>query len=168
MKLKGQRVEEKALKVCVFERPSGNLVFKLSAVLNTSDFEKIYPIPRPPEIIVKGAKVLNPQDKRYVEAVAQRNASYTDWIILNTLAATEDLEWETVNMGDPNTWRNWRSELVSAGFSDGEIMYLVNTAVEVNGLDEARLEAARKSFLLGQAMEMSSKSDSQNTEAPTT
>lgn len=155
MKLKGRKLEERSVQHLVFERPSGQIVFTLSAVMNTSDFDKIYPEPRPPEIIVKGVKTLNTRNKDYLAALTHRNTAYMDWLVINSMAATEDLEWETLKEGDANTWHLWRKELTDAGFNDGEIMYIIKKAVEVNGLNEERLEEARRTFLLQQAGETS-------------
>lgn len=152
MKLRGTKLEEKATCPVVFERPSGAIVFTLSAVLNTSDFDKIYPEPKPPKAIKKGIEFLNIKDPRYVAACEQRAIASTGWLVLETLKATPDLEWEKVKADDPNTWHLWKDELQEAGFSNGEIAYLVNKISEVNGLDEKRLDAARESFLSGQQL----------------
>ncbi len=150
MKLRGTKLEERAVIPVVFERPSGSIVFTLSAVLNTSDFDKIYPEPKPPKAIKKGIEFLNVKDPRYVAACEQRAIASTAWLVMETLKATPELEWEKVKIDDPNTWHLWKDELIESGFSAGEISYLIGKISEVNGLDEKRLDAARESFLSGQ------------------
>jgi hypothetical protein len=161
MKLRGRKLEERSAQELVFERPSGPIVFTLSAVMNTSDFDKIYPEPKPPMIIIKGgSKVANDRDKTYLASLSARNIGYMDWLVINTMAGTPELEWEQVKEGDPNTWNLWRKELSEAGMTDGEIAYIIKKTVEVNGLSEERLEEARKSFLQQRQREMSLASES--------
>lgn len=168
MKLKGRR-PGKAEAFVVFERPTGNVVFKLSAVLNRSDFNKIYPPPVPPKRRMRGeAETFNTNDPRYIEALAVRNKAETCWLIMETLKDTEELEWEKVKADEPGTWHLWQEELAESGLSDGEINHLCNEIAAVNSLSEARLEKARQSFLLGQAEETLSNLLSQNSEPPTT
>lgn len=151
MKLRGKTLDQKATKTIVFERPGEPVVFEAAAVLNTSDFDKICPPPTPPTIIKGDQRILNVEDARYKAALAERNVQYTSWLILQTLSATPELEWDKVKLDDPTTWHLWKDELTEAGLSDGEIAYILRTMMEVNALSEHRLDEARKSFLAGRA-----------------
>ncbi len=168
MKLRGQRPGV-ATSPIVFERPTGPIVFLVSAVMNTSDFDKIYPEPTPPTRIIKGGiRVKNTDSPVYKDALALRNRAYTAWLVIQSLSSTEGLEWELVKMDDPNTWTSWQDDMKQGGLSDGECIYILKKVIEVNALDEVRLDEARNSFLLGRAEEASNESSSPATEQTNT
>lgn len=156
MKLRGKKLEERASTLVVFERPSGPIVFELTAVLNTSDFDKIYPPPTPKvQIRTGGIKTYNTDDPVYKEALAERAKAYTAWLVMETLnVEANQLEWEKVDKGNPQTWKLWMDEMKESGLSDGEVIHLSRKVAEVNALNEDALEVARQSFLLGQAEAM--------------
>ena len=60
-----------------------------------------------------------------------------------------NVEWDTVNLADPSTWKNWSTDLRSGGLSDIECQRVMNLVLEANCLDEAKLEGPARLFLLG-------------------
>lgn len=127
---------------------SGNLVFTASAVLDDTNFEKLCPRPRPPLVTRPGGiSSLNTEDEDYKKAMNVWGANKVNWIILESLKATETLQWETVDLSDYTTWVNYRKELQDSGFSVGEVKIILAAVWEANALDEQKLDAARESFL---------------------
>jgi hypothetical protein len=153
MKLNGVRLECPNIAVLVLPRPDGDIVFKAQAVLDFDEFEKICPPPTPPVRVVKGRREVMASDPEYIKQLNAHNEKRMAWIILKSLEATEGLEWETVNMNDPETYTNYVQELKDAKFSVVEINKIVMLALQANALDEAKLEAARQAFLAGQGKE---------------
>lgn len=67
---------------------------------------------------------------------------------MKSLEATPDLEWENVDVEDPNTWNNFRQEMTDSGFSAIEINRVIAECLNVNALNEEKIEEARQRFLL--------------------
>jgi hypothetical protein len=154
MKLRGKSLDQRREMTVVLTREGNeDIVLKMAAVLNTSDFDKVYQEPSPPTKILKGgAKTLDFDNETYKSAIRERNKSYIGWLIFHSLSVTEGLEWDIVKMDDPNTWNQWQDELEAAKFSAGEIKHILAKVIEVNGMSEERLEEARQAFLLRQQM----------------
>ena len=63
--------------------PKRNIVFKVRAVLNADDFDKLCPEPLPPEVIEPGGgrrKLVN--DPKYLEKVSERNQKMITFLFL--------------------------------------------------------------------------------------
>ena len=58
-----------------------------------------------------------------------------------------DVEWERVDLNDPETWHNWRREMEDAGFSDNECTMMVYACVNVHNPGQETVDAARENFL---------------------
>jgi hypothetical protein len=150
MRLAGKKIEGANVEYIVLPRGDGEpLVLKAQAILDYSPFEKLCPIPRPPSVIKPGGvRSYNVEDPRYIQALSEHGARRSAWIVLTSLRlGTPDLEWETVDYGDPNTWQGYIDELRAAGFSEVEIIRVVKGAMAANALDDNKLEEARKAFL---------------------
>lgn len=148
MKLKGKKINTVNFEYVVIPRPDGNIVFKASAVLNNDEFERICKEPEPPKITRPGqSPVPDFEDEDYKKALAEHSQRFNDWTILKSLSATESLEWESVKMDDPETWKNFKKELSDSGFSMVEVGKIIKAVWVANSLDERKLEEARKSFL---------------------
>lgn len=122
------------------------------AVLDFDDFDNIDPAPDPPEVIRPGnVRSLDVEDKKYLKAMDDWGTRRTNWMILKSLEATDGLEWETINMSDPNTWDNFRKELKECGFTLGEVGRLILAVTEVCGLNQDKIDEATARFLAEQA-----------------
>lgn len=151
MKLEGHTFNQPNIEYCVLPRSDGpNIVFKCGPVFSYDEFERLCPLPEPPTQIRKGGvKVPDLQDESYLQQVSDHGDNRIHYIILISLAYTEDLEWETVDMGKPTTWKNYVEELKKAFFNEQEIGRIRNTCFAANSLNESRVEEARANFLLG-------------------
>lgn len=147
--------------IIVFPRPTQDIAFRATAMLDRRAFDKLVKEPKIKKMRTsKGDLVPNPEDEGYKISVQQYNKRYMQYMFLTCLTAipadgSEDLpvEWETVELEKPETWGNWEKELEEAGFSEMERQRLYNLVMRVNSLDENRMDEARKSFLLRQQEE---------------
>lgn len=154
MKINGKKIAGPNIEIVVLPRGDGeNLVFKAQAVLNSDDFDKICPRPEPPVRVGKGGiKVQNIEDLGFKAELLQYGEMRMAWIILQSLKATEGLEWETVDLSDPSTWKNYNSELKDSGLAEMEISRIINCVFDANSLNEEKVKAARDSFLASVAV----------------
>lgn len=149
MKINGHRIEGPNRDYVVIPRGTGDIVFTLEAVLDMEPFEKMCPVPKPPLRKMKGGvDVPNLEDVGYKQQITKYAQTRLSWIVLTSLRATEGLEWESVDLGDQTTWVNFREEMRTASFTEIEIDRVVAGAIEVNGLSEAKIDAARERFLI--------------------
>lgn len=153
MKLNG--VEIKGINIVNIVIPRGNddqIVFQAKAVLGYDDFDKLCPMPKAPKRMLPGRVMQdNVEDPKYKEAQQTYAEQRMAWMVLESLSATEGLEWETVKKDDPATWLNWNKELKASGFSEVECSRILSGVFEANALDENKIEAARQRFLALQA-----------------
>lgn len=149
MKLQGKVLDGPQERVVVFPRQNGDkLVFKFKAVLNSDEFDKICPVPEPPEMILPGGgKKLALDDKTYLKKLEEWSQNKTHYMFLESISATDDLEWETVDLGNPETWKNYQKELEDAGFTESERLVMLRAYSEVQGLDQSKIDEATRSFL---------------------
>ncbi len=149
MKIAGRKIDGPNEVILVLPRGNAeDIVFTAVAVVDFDEFETTCPLPLPPKSITPQGEVENRNDTNYKVQMAQREVQRMAWMTLKSLEPT-DIEWETVDMDKPNTWVNYNTELQAAGFSTIEINRIGNAVLEANALDEAKLEAARQSFLHG-------------------
>jgi len=151
MRINGKNLDGPVPLVVVIPRANGNVVFKAKAVQDYSDFDALCPKPEAPQIMRPGgATSVDVTDKDYLAAMGEYSTKKVDWIILESLSATDDLEWETVVKSEPDTWGNYEKELTVAGFLDSEQQKIVGIVVDINGLNESLIEEATKGFLASQ------------------
>jgi len=150
MKIKGKKIEGPNVEVIAIPRAMGeDIIFLAKAVLDMTSFEKMCPAPMPPmKMVAGGQQIPNLQDKDYLSSVNSLSVKRLAWIVLTSLAETEELEWETVDLADHSTWENFRSEMRNSGFSDTEINRVVAGCISANALNDEKIEAARDRFLL--------------------
>jgi hypothetical protein len=151
MKIAGKQLRGPNVEVLVIPRSAGDIVFKCQAVLDEDEFNKLCPLPKPPEVIRPGGvKSFDVTDPDFQKLLGEWGEQKTHWLVLKSLEATPDLEWENVKMGDPSTWKNYQEELKSAGFSSPEISRIVRLVSSANGLDQRKIDEATERFLAGQ------------------
>jgi hypothetical protein len=150
MKLHGIKVAGAPKKTIVLPRDTGNLVFVIQAVLESNEFDKIYPAPIPPvKKTADGQKIHLIEDPDYRKSLQKWGEHKSNWMLIKALSSTPGLEWETIDLANPETWGNVESELVSSGLTDAERLRLMRAYIEVQGLDDEKVKAATDSFLAG-------------------
>lgn len=148
MKIHGSTVPINTRTV-VFKREGvGDIVFKVEGVLDYSLFDRLCPEPEPPlRIDPKGVQTPDIDNKAFkvlVDRWAERKGA---WTKIMSLAPTEGLEFDAVDLNDVETWTNIDKEIAESGLLPAEIMVLNRAITDANGFSQANLEAARESFL---------------------
>jgi hypothetical protein len=148
MKYKGKKVKGKNVEIIPIPRPDEDLIFIAEAVPGWEAFEKLCPEPEPPQILRPGGiKENDVNDPTFKKRAVEHAELRTHWLVLMSLQATPDLEWETVDMNDPATWNNYEKELKEAEFTPLELGRIVRGVMRANALDDDMIEAARQGFL---------------------
>ena len=153
MKYAGKTVEGPNVELVFILRPDMDLVFKCRAVLDKDYelFDKLCSEPEPPNVTRPGnITTPNFNDSGYLAACASWAENRTNYMILTSLTATEALEWETVDLNNPDTWAGYRKELQEAGFTGPEIGRLIGGVTIACGLSDTKIEEARERFLASQ------------------
>lgn len=153
MKLKGKKLTAPNEELIFLPRGDDEpIILKARAVLDMEDFDRLCPRPKPPTIVLRGGvKSFDENDPRFQERLTEYGEKRTAFMILKSLEATDDLEWESCNMENPDTWLNYEDELKSSGFSAVEIQRIIMGVLNANSLNDERIAEARKHFLAGQA-----------------
>jgi len=155
MKINGKIIEGPKPEVIVIPKSEEEYVFKAMPVLDYEEFEKLCPTPRPPEKVLKGGETqLDVNDKEYSKKLTEWSECKVSWMTITSLKATEGLEWDTVDMSNPETWNNYITEL-KASFTDAEVQLIINLVYTACGLNQEKIDEATKRFLAGQAQEQS-------------
>ncbi len=167
MKIAGVEIKGPAEEVLVLPRPTGqDLVFRAKAVLDTSEFDRLVPEPKPKARLEAGGWKKNLDDAEYIKAVAEYGELRFAFLVIRSLELS-DIEWDTVKMDKPSTWTKWSDEMKESGMSQTEVNRVINCVASANALDEQKLEAARENFLRGLAT-ASENSTGPNTEPQNT
>lgn len=150
MKIQGKKIEGANEVVIVIPRgSSSDIILKARAILDITPFEEICPPPEPPKKMLPGGReVKNLKDPNFLKQLDAYSIKRLSWIVLTSLEATEGLEWEKVDLSDPTTWNNFQEEMKEAGFSNVEVNRIVEECIEVNALNEDKIQEARERFLL--------------------
>jgi len=160
MKLNGKTLIKPNIELIVIPRGDGeDIVFKAQGVNDTTVFENLCPLPEPPTRVYPGGrKAQDVTAPEYLKKMAEHNTLRFHFMMLESLKVTDSLEWETVDMGRPETWKNYTDELTAAGLTNTEVNMVVNGVLAANCLNEDRIEEARQRFLASQqeALERSS------------
>ncbi len=158
MKIKGRKIEGPNIEIIPIPRAmKKDIIFLAKAVLDMKPFEAMCPTPLPPVKVIKGGEEIpNLQDKGYLKSIENLSTKRLAWMVLTSLQETEDLEWETVDLSDPSTWGLFRKEMRDSGFSDIEINRVITGVINVNALNDDKIEAARERFLLTAQEELES------------
>lgn len=149
MRIAGKKIEGPNVELIAIPRGTGDpIVFRAQAIMDYSTFDKLVPEPKPPVKIMRGGKRVKDTDapsfKQAQEEFATRRIA---WMVIESLKATEGLEWEKIDYDDPTTWHLFEDELRESGFSHIEVQRIIQGVFAANCLDEEKLEAARESFL---------------------
>lgn len=156
MRLGGRELKECNIQTIVIPRGDGPpIVFKAHAILEPKRFNELCPRPKAPiRVKAGGERIPNLKDPRYQLSLDAWALRKTAWLIVETLRlGNPDLEWDTVDYDNPNTWEKYVNDLQNAGFSDAEISMIIDGCLQANALDNEKIEAARASFLASQEAE---------------
>jgi hypothetical protein len=162
MKLFGQTFEKPHFDAVPIIRGEDVMYIICESVANMDDFDVKCPEPKPPMAMVPGGES-SPDytDKEFKKKMDARGLQKIHYLIVKSLArveklvdgqtVSEELGWELVDKDDPTTWSMWIEDIKAAGLTDFEISKIQSTVFEVNSLNNEKVEAARKSFLVTKA-----------------
>jgi len=149
MKIGGKPIAAPKDEYCVLPRGDEQIIFKAKAVLDYSEFDELCPEPKPRiKTYVDGSQEKDTESAKYKKDRDSWAKKRSDWLILESLRATEDLEWDTVNYADPESWGNYQKDL-QANFTAGEVNQIIGTVMLANSMDDTRFEEAKQHFLAG-------------------
>lgn len=173
MRIEGLELGQGYVETVVIPRGGVNVVFKAEAVLSFKEFEELCPPPKPREgqRRNKATNVMedfvDTTDPKYTTALHTWALTRTDWMVVQALRATPGLTWDTVVPTEPDTWGNYKDELIESGFSEMHIGKILDAVITASGLDEAKIEKATKDFLAS-AVEEAAAQSTPDTEPETT
>lgn len=148
MKIAGKQISGPNVETVIFPRADGDIVFRAQAVLDYTDFDALCPVPSPPVTMLPGGlKSEDRNDASYMEKMFEWADHKGTWMAIESLKATENLEWETVNPSEPSTWDNYKEELKQAGFTEADRVRVLQCVSSANGLSQDRIDEAMKRFL---------------------
>lgn len=151
MKIGGRQIDLKNyVEVVVIPRGDEAYVFKAKPLTrgDYETFDALIPLPAPPNVTVPGGiQRPNLDDPSYLQQKQNWAVARTNFMFIQSLKATDDLEWETVVEDDPTTWTNVTTELENSGFTDKEIGAIYDICIAANGLSQDKIEKATKDFL---------------------
>lgn len=152
MKIKGKKLEGPNKDFVVIPRDSGDIVLVVQAVLDYTEFDEICKAPSPPMVTRPGKQpVPDYENKKYVESLEDHGLKRIHWLVLKSLDLPEnEIEWETIDFTDPETWGNYQKELREGGISEIEQGRIVSGVMSVNNLDDKKIDQARERFLASQ------------------
>ncbi len=152
MKLQGKQPGAPTPSTAVFERGDDKFVFTIQAVLDFKDFLEVCPEPKPQTKTLPGGKkeLEDTNTPAFQKKLDQHAELKTHWMVLKSLEATEGLEWETISMTDATTWSNYQEELMAAGFTEGEVAYVVSKVFKQHIVDEDVMQDALDRFTAGE------------------
>jgi hypothetical protein len=94
------------------------------------------------------------EDRKFLDKLAQHSRKRFAWLILKSLSATPGLEWEKVDLKNPDTWLLYDEELKATGFVQAEINRIIQGVMDANAMNDEKVKQAKDRFLLSQAGEL--------------
>lgn len=147
MKINGVEITKPVEEVVVIPRSTGDIIIKVKAVDDFSEFLVMCPPPLPKEIGYPDGRVERlVGDPAYKTAITEWSQRKIDWVIINALGLDS---WKTVDSKKPETWHNCFKEL-NDSFFDTEVSAILDTIFLAAGLTSRKIEEATKNFLAGQ------------------
>lgn len=166
MKIDGKVIEPpKPVYIPIPREGAEDIILTAQPVIDMSEFDQVYPEPKPPFVDDRKnkKKYHDYDDPKYQSKIEKRIEARQDYIVIKSLSATPGLEWEIVDIKDPDTWKFYREELQQS-FTAPESEYIIMQAILANMPTEDRRKEALNLFTSRQEQEkvFSSLTDEQN------
>lgn len=147
MKYKGRKIPAPKPIVIVIPRDEEDIVFQAKAVVDYKEFEKLCPEPEPVRVLKPGGiEYLDYEAPEYEQRVKKHGDLRVAWLIITSLNATPELQWEVVKINEPDTWEKYEEELKDSGLIQAEVNYIVSEVMRANIVDEKRIKEAHDRF----------------------
>lgn len=148
MKFSGKPISGPKPVIVAIVRDDGNLIFICKAVLNYDEYDKMCPEPKPPlTTMAGGAQRYEFEDPKYVDAMGVFAKRRNCWMRIQSIKDSPGLEWDTVDLGNPDTWLSLDDELMASNLTVGEQNAITRGILSANSMDEGKMAEARASFL---------------------
>ena len=162
MKFNGQPIRAMAEKEIALPRPDGNHLFVRVRALGLGEereARRLFPDPVPPHGFYedeKGKPLRDPDtgkvesgplfsDPTFLEAVDETERLRTVVKFVRALEADERIEF-TASGEDANFYREAQKEIEEAGISEGDMMLVIRTGIELGNLDQNSIKRAAEAF----------------------
>lgn len=133
----------------LFKREEGVVEFLLTAVENYDEFNAIVERPKIPiKTDADGTTEQLVDHPLYRQRINEYSEAQGNWSFYQAFRNSPDLEFETVDPGDPRTWGNAEKEL-KAFLLPVEMMRIQTAWLGLNNLNEQRIQECRDDFLSG-------------------
>lgn len=148
MKLHGVTIVPPKPIPIVLPRNEGDIVLYAAPILSLEDFEKLCPRPKPPSVMRPGKGYsVDTNSKEYIQAMSKWGEQKSNYLIIKSLSdGTPDLEWDNVDLTDPDTWAGYETELTSV-FTIGEVDIIVGGCFAANLPTDDRQKEALERFM---------------------
>lgn len=167
MLINGKQINIPFRRTIVIPRVEEDIVFTAIAVSCEDDFNRLCKEPQAPKIY-KNNKFdsIDYEDPKYLKDLREHSTKRLDYIIIRSL---ENIQWETVDLEDSDTWKNWRKECSNSGLSDFEIGRLLSEVMDTHNPSEDLIKKMRENFLSTQTHKDNQENqDSQDTDQENT
>lgn len=148
MRIGGVEVNKSPREILVLPRGDQEIVFEAVALASWDEFDAMCPEPKAPGIRTRDGFQPDKDDPTYKQLLENYRAQRWAYLVLKSLEPSE-IEWESVDVSKPSTWKNWSQELQDAGLTAVEINRVIQLVMDANCLNEARLKEARELFVRG-------------------
>jgi len=149
MKIAGEQLG-KIQKTLVLPLGDGDLVIKARPVLDYDECDTLNPRPEPKKMLKPGGVyVPDLKDKAYQEALDDWTQKRVAWTVIKSITQASEIEWDTVDFQNVETWSNWKSDFITAGLPENGCTRILNLVMEANMLNDEAIEDATASFLAG-------------------
>lgn len=150
MKINNKHIDAPKPEPLVIPRNGQNLVLMIKPVLDYSEFNKLCPRPKVPYRQRPGKAPEPAMDTpKYQKELETWGKRRTAWMIIQALSDTEGLEWEHVDLQNPETFENVTDEIEQT-FLPAEASMIVDTVFRLCGLTDDLIREATQAFLAGQ------------------
>lgn len=146
MKIGGEQIEI-STDFLILPRPLKDIVFKARAVMEKDyeQFEILCPRPLAPLVTPReGTPYRDVTDGDYNKTLNDYANKKHAFMYVKSLEDSK-IEWSKVKMGDSNTWELFEDELREV-ITPIELIKVIRMIQGVNGLDDKKIEEAKKRF----------------------
>lgn len=152
MKFAGSKIEKKNETWLVFERKSADEGLEHVSLLvrpieSYDRFHELVKTPRPPvRHYPGGATKDDTTDPEYLKLKSEHYAKFNAWMVIESIRHTPQLEFEKVDVNDPDTWLAVDEELDELLYSHEQARVLEEIN-KMNSVTDESLVRARERFL---------------------
>lgn len=148
MKLDGKIIQPPKHIPIILPRKEGDIILHAAAVMTMDEFERLCPPPKPPKIFTPGKGYREGRESiEFKQAMDKWGNQRSNYMIIASLSVgTPTLEWDKVDLNDPETWPNYEAELSSV-FTVGEVQEIKSGCIEANIPNSLRQEEALERFM---------------------